>query len=68
MEYYSFDEDNPLIIEQGTVADRLYVIASGTVSIMSSGKEGWPVERERKKELQFLEKSVSSILKTNDTQ
>ena len=54
MEYYSFDEDNPLIIEQGTVADRLYVIASGTVSIMSSGKEGWPVERERKKELQFF--------------
>ena len=54
MEYYSFDEDNPLIIEQGTVADRLYVIATGTVSIMSSGKEGWPVERERKKELQFF--------------
>ena len=62
MEYETYDEDDPLIIEQGTKADRLYVIAAGMVSIMASGKEGWPVERERRRELQFFgEESLLGI-------
>ena len=54
MTYETYDEDNPLIIEQGTKADRFYIIAAGVVSIMASCKEGWPVERERRRELQYF--------------
>ena len=39
MEYKIYDEDDSLIIEEGTKADRLYVIVSGVVAIMATSKE-----------------------------
>jgi len=53
MEFQEFDDDDPLIVEQGKIADRVYVILAGQVSIMAaSGKQGWPAEKMRIGELE----------------
>jgi len=55
MVYAEFDDDEPQIIEQGKVADRVYVILTGQVSIMAaSGAQGWPKEKRRIGELQVF--------------
>jgi CRP-like cAMP-binding protein len=55
MTFEEHDDDNPLIIEQGKVADRLYVVLAGEVSIMAAtGTEGWPTEKCRIGELEVF--------------
>ena len=42
MKYEEFDDDNPLIIEQGKVANKVYIVLAGQVSIMAaSGLNRW---------------------------
>ena len=55
MKYEEFDDDNPLIIEQGKVANKVYIVLAGQVSIMAaSGKQGWPAEKMRIGELEVF--------------
>ena len=48
MQFKIYDEDDSLIIEEGQRLDRLYVVVSGVVAIMSTSEHGWPVERGKK--------------------
>ena len=43
MTFEEYDDEDSLIIEQGKVADRIYVVLAGEVAIMAAtGEQGWP--------------------------
>ena len=48
MTFEEYDDDDSLIIEQGKLADRIYVVLAGEVAIMAAtGEQGWPTEKSR---------------------
>ena len=52
MTFEEYDDDDPLIVEQGKIAECVYVVLAGQVSIMAaSGEQGWPAEKGRIGEL-----------------
>ena len=49
VEYWDEGGGSSLIIEEGTLATRCYVVLDGTVSIVATtGDEGWPQEKGEK--------------------
>eukprot|EP00946_MAST-07B_sp_MAST-7B-sp1_P001528 g1528.t1 len=55
IEYWDEGNESTLILEEGAIASRCYVVLDGVVSIMATmGDEGWPQEREKKKAMDYF--------------
>jgi hypothetical protein len=55
VEYWDEGGGSSLIIEEGTLATRCYVVLDGTVSIVATtGDEGWPQEKGKKTAMEYF--------------